>query len=61
MQFFKIYANIWWYALLINNKIILEYNNKKGIFVMENIRIELKEGYDKKMLKSIVGVMIDAY
>ncbi len=28
------------------------------VFATENMRIELKEGYDKKLLKSIIGVML---
>lgn len=30
------------------------------IFATENMRIELKEGFDKELLKSIVGVLLDA-
>ena len=30
---------------------------KSMIFVMENIRIELKEGYNKKVLKQIIEVL----
>ncbi len=29
------------------------------VFATENIRIELKEGYNQKLLKVVIGVMLD--
>ena len=32
-------------------------HKKSMVFAMENIRIELKEGYNKKVLQQIIGVL----
>jgi len=41
-----------------STKIVISRPNT--IFVSENIRIELKENYDKELLKNILGVLLNA-
>lgn len=42
-----------------SNTVVAKATKSATVFVCENIRIELKEGFDKNFLRRIVEVLID--
>lgn len=52
--------NIWSNEVKSSNAPLPRITKSSTVFATENIRIELKENYDKELLKKIVEVLINA-